>query len=166
MHERDEKFAFVDHLMAEHRRLDHLLLQAAAVLRERDGECARWLTQLAPAIAAVRCELAEHFGAENQGGCLEEAAARCPAVSPDVRRLVCEHDEILERLDELLGRCQTTTEPTKAQVGAIEQELRLIVSEVRRHETQESRVVERGFSVNLQDEDATANDPAAEWTRA
>jgi hypothetical protein len=160
MHERDEKFAFVDHLMAEHRRLDHLLLQAAAVLREQDGECHRWLAQLSPTINAIRCELAEHFGAENQGGCLEEAAARCPAVSSDVRRLVCEHDDLLERLDELLARCQTAM-PTPAQACAIKQELQLLVSEVRRHETAESRVVERGFSVSLEDVDAAANHSAA-----
>jgi hypothetical protein len=166
MHERDEKFAFVDHLVAEHRRLDHLLVQSAAVIRDDAGGAKQWLPRLTATVTALRCELAQHFGAENQGGCLEEAAARCPAVSLDVRRLVCEQDELIERLDEMLGRCQTTTELTTTQVGAIEQELRLIVSEVRRHETQESRVVERGFSVNLLDEDAAANDSAAEWTRA
>jgi iron-sulfur cluster repair protein YtfE (RIC family) len=164
MHLSDEKFAFVEHLVTEHRRLDQLLRQAAAVL-EAAGEAEDCLPRLTSTVAAIRCELAQHFSAEQQGGCLEEAAARCPAVSPDVRRLVTEQDELLERLDEMVVRCQTTIEPGGGKVIAIEQELRLMIRELHRHETQESRIVERGFGVNLCDDEPLARESPTGATR-
>jgi iron-sulfur cluster repair protein YtfE (RIC family) len=166
MHDRDEKFVFVDHLIAEHRRLDQLLRRAVKLARPLDSDAKEWLPRLTAGLAAIRCELAQHFGEEDLGGCLEEAVARCPAIAPDVRRLVDEHEDLIERLDDLVVRCQTASCPTECQTHAIEQELRLIVGELRRHEALESRVVERGFGVNLQDDETPAGDLVAGISRA
>jgi hypothetical protein len=166
MNDRDEKFVFVDHLIAEHRRLDQLIRRAIALVRPLDCHSEQWLPQLTAGLAAIRMELAQHYGEEDRGGCLEEAVARCPAVAPDVQRLICEHEELLERLDDLIASCQTASCPTEGQVQALEQELRLIVRELRRHEAQESRVVERGFGVNLEGDQMPANDGVAGISRA
>jgi iron-sulfur cluster repair protein YtfE (RIC family) len=161
MPDHDEKFVYVEHMIAQHRRLDQLLRRAVSLALPFDAKTEEWLPRLTAGLAAIRCELAQHFGEEDGGGCLEEAMARCPAIAPEVRRLVGEHEELLERLDDLVARCQTASCPTECQVQAIEQELRLVVGELRRHEALECRVVERGFAVSLEDADEAAGDELA-----
>jgi hypothetical protein len=165
MNDRDEKFVYVDHLIAEHRRLDQLLRRAVNLSRPLDANANEWLPRLTAGLAAIRCELAQHFGEEDRGGCLEEAVARCPAIAPEVRRLMAEHEDLIERLDDLVARCQTASCPSECQVQAIEQELRLVVGELRRHEALESRVVQRGFAVSLEDTDQAASDDLAAVVR-
>jgi iron-sulfur cluster repair protein YtfE (RIC family) len=157
MNDRDEKFAFVDYMQAEHRRLEQLLRRTLAALPSwEEADTDGWLPRMTAGLTAIRAELAHHFRTEEQGGCLEEAVARCPQLSPDVEKIEREHDELLEHLDELIARCQTTAAPTAAQARALEQEFRQIVHELKLHEVEENRIMQRGFSVCLEGEELDA----------
>ncbi len=153
MNDRDEKFAFVDHMQAEHRRLEQLMRRTLAALPSwEEADTAEWLPRMTSGLTAIRIELAHHFRTEELGGCLEEAVARCPQLSPEVEKIEREHDKLLQHLDELIARCQTTGTPTPAQAGALEQEFRQIVRELKLHEVEENRVMQRGFGVCLDGE--------------
>jgi hypothetical protein len=146
----DERFAYVDHMLAEHRHLDRLLRRTLAMLPAwEEADNTHWLPRMVSGLAAIRNELAHHFHDEEQGGCLEEAVARCPALSTEARQVERQHDELLEHLDELISRCQTTAPPTPAQARAVDQEFRQIVREVKLHEAQEAHIIQRGFNVCL-----------------
>jgi iron-sulfur cluster repair protein YtfE (RIC family) len=157
-----ERFAYVQHMLAEHRHLDQLLRRTLAVLpawEEADND--QWLPRLAKGLEAIRDELAHHFHDEEQGGCLEEAVARCPPLSAEVRQIERQHDELLEHLNELISRCQTTAAPTFIQAQALDQELRQVVREVKLHEAEETRVLQRGFNVCVNGDAAEQRPTAA-----
>jgi len=150
----DNKFAYVDHMLTEHRRLDQLVRRTISALpswEELDSQ--DWLPRTTNGLVAIRTELAHHFRDEEQGGCLEEAVARCPQLSAQVQKIEGEHEEILTRLNELIDRCQCGRKPTPQQSQAIEQELRQIVRDLRVHEALENRIMQEGFSVCLENED-------------
>jgi hypothetical protein len=102
---------------------------------------------------AIQTELAHHFRDEEQGGCLEEAVARCPPLSADVQKIEAQHDDLLARLSELIDRCQCCGLPTPQQARCLEQELRQIVRELRIHEALENKIMQQGFKVCVEQED-------------
>ena len=146
----DERFAYVNHMVAEHRHLDQLMRRTLAALPAwEEADNAQWLPRMVKGLQAIRNELAHHFHDEEQGGCLEEAVARCPPLSTEARQIERQHDELLEHLDELISRCQTAAAPTPAQARCVDQEFRQIVREVKLHEALENRIMQRGFNVCL-----------------
>jgi hypothetical protein len=142
------RFAYVDHMRAEHRRLEQLLRRTLAALPAwEEADDTQWLPRMVKGLEAIRDELAHHFHDEEEGGCLEEAVARCPALSPEVRQVEREHDDLLAHLDELILRCRSAAAPTPDQARALDQEFRQIVRELKLHEAQEDRIMQRGFNV-------------------
>lgn len=148
------KFAYVEHMLAEHQRLEQLIRRTVgSVPNWEELDAQEWLPKMMSGLVAIRTELAHHFRNEEQGGCLEEAVARCPQLSAEVQRIEGEHGEILARLSDLIDRCQCRTRLTPQKAVAIEQELRQIVHELRVHERAENRIMQQGFSVSLEQED-------------
>ncbi len=158
------KFAYVDHMLSEHRRLDQLIRRTlAAVPSWEELDAADWLPRMRSGLVAIQTELAHHFRDEEQGGCLEEAVARCPQLSAEVQKIAAQHNEILARVSELVDRCQCCGKLTPQQARGLEQELRQIVRELRIHEGLENRIMQQGFSVCLENEDMAeqTREPAA-----
>ncbi len=161
----DGKFGYVDHMVSEHRRLDQLLRRTLATVpswEELDAE--DWLPRVRSGLVAIQTELAHHFRDEEQGGCLEEAVARCPQLSADVQKIEAQHDDLLARLSELIDRCQCCGKVKPQQAHCLEQELRQIVRELRIHEALENRIMQQGFNVCVESEDL-ADRPAVEPVR-
>jgi len=146
-----DKFAYVDHMLSEHQRLEQLIRRTLSALpswEELDSQ--EWLPRMTNGLVAIRTELAHHFRDEEQGGCLEEAVARCPQLSTEVERIEGQHEEILLRLSELVDRCQCAGKLTPQQLFALEQELRQNVRDLQVHEALENRIMQQGFSVCLE----------------
>src|SRR5262245_50052025 len=104
--------AYAAHLLAEHRRLHVMLrLARAAVLQSGGPDRDATAKDVMRVLRQIRDELARHFAQEEAGGCLEEAACRCPSLSTQVRRVEAEHRTLLAELDKLIGRacdCEAT----------------------------------------------------------
>jgi hypothetical protein len=146
----DERFAYVDHMLAEHRRVERLVRRTLAVIPAwEEADQPQWLPLMVQGLTSIRVELAHHFQSEEQGGCLEEAVARCPPLATDVQCVQRQHNELLEHLDELIARCQTTA-ASAAKARAVDQELRHVVRELRLHEAHENRIMQRGFGVCIE----------------
>lgn len=147
---------YVDHLLAEHRRLDHLIRSTLATLPAwDDAESSSWLPAMLAGLTAIRDELAHHFREEEAGGCLEEAVARHPVLSSEVAQTQSEHLRLLLDLDELIARSQRLRTPTIREAHVLDQELRAIVQALHAHEARENHVMERGFSLSLENDDRT-----------
>ena len=146
---------YVDHLLAEHRRLDHLISRTVATLPSwEDTDAATWLPGMIAGLTAIRDELAHHFQEEEAGGCLEEAVAYCPGLSSEVTDIEADHVKLLADVDELIQRARQLTAPTARDAHVLGQELQVVVQELRVHEVQENRIMQRGFGLNLEGDDA------------
>src|SRR6476620_10387949 len=97
MRDYNECQCYVEHLIAEHRRLHRMLRLAQAAIvasgcPDRDATC----TDIVRVLRQVREELQHHFAQEESGGCLDEAVSRCPGLSAEVKRIELEHPQLLE----------------------------------------------------------------------
>jgi hypothetical protein len=120
-----------------------------------------WLTRMHAGLVGIRAELTRHFREEEQGGCLEEAVARCPQLSAEVQRILSQHGDLLSDLEGLIHRCQPGGHPlTAVQMRTLENDVRQLIRAIRTHEARENRVLQRGFSVCLEDEE-TEEDASA-----
>lgn len=134
---------FLVHMRDEHRRLRELLLKIEqnwdAV---KDGDKAA-PQQILGGLRELRTELVHHFAEEEEGGCLEEAACRCPSLSKDVQRVENEHVQLLEELDGVVEQL-----PEKAESLAILQQhakFARFTAKLREHESAENQLLEKAF---------------------
>lgn len=159
-------FGYVDHMRTEHQRLEQLIHRTLAALpswEEMDAQA--WLPRMTEGLVAIRAELAHHFRDEEQGGCLEEAVARCPQLSAEVQRIERQHEDLLQGLSELVDRCQSRGKLSPEQASALAQELRQVVRELRTHEALEDRIMQQGFSVAPPNDDwLESADSSANWS--
>lgn len=87
--------AFVAHLRKEHQHLHQAIQDVLEAEQIQFHEFRKRLVRL-------RDELARHFQEEEEGGCLEEAVARCPALAEEVERLLLDHGKLLQDMDTLI----------------------------------------------------------------
>src|SRR5262245_26988435 len=135
MQSESEERIYVEHLTAEHRRLDQLIHQTLGRLPEGEhSQSADWAAELLAGVWAIREELARHFTEEEAGGCLEEAVAHCPALSAEVSAVEAEHAKLLGDLKELIHRAERLTRPTSRDAQVMHQEIRALANELHLHE--------------------------------
>lgn len=146
--------SYVQHLRAEHRRVRRLLQQTLAALPPwEDADHGHWLPAMLRALKALRAEVATHFQVEEEGGCLEEAVARCPSLSPQVAQVQNEHRGLLTALDALIQRCERIDQPTAHEAHSLRDDLYAVVQRLREHEVMENRILQQAFGVSVEDEE-------------
>jgi hypothetical protein len=143
--------SYVNHLFAEHRRLQHLLRRARTAIgengvRKSHDECAA-------ALAKVRDELRRHFAEEDAGGCLAEAASRCAGLSAEVGTIEAEHPRLLSRLDALVLRTENCDESPECRLELITA-FDDLLHDLRAHEAAENNVLRRGFGSSVAEYEA------------
>src|SRR5688500_4735137 len=107
MRDYEECRPYINHLLAEHRRLHGMIGKARAAIRQMNGpDHDATLQHLAQTLEQVRSELRQHFIEEEQGGCMEEAVSRCPRLADDAKRIRVEHPQILGELNRLIAECK------------------------------------------------------------
>src|SRR5687767_7965906 len=101
----DDCQPFVQHLLAEHRRLHTMLRLARNAIRHSAGPDRDATTaDIIRILRQVRDELSHHFADEEAGGCIEEAVSRCPRISAQASRVQAEHPDLLRQLDALVAQ--------------------------------------------------------------
>ncbi len=136
---------YLEHLRSEHRRLHALLGDARAAVQQFQMQDEKAVTSLLQTLQQIRVELARHFSEEEQGSCLEEALARCPRLSGEVKRVQAEHQVLLENLDCLVARGKIVAE-TQAELKRGFDDL---CNQLYDHEAAESRVLETSFGESV-----------------
>jgi hypothetical protein len=141
----EEHNPYVEHLIAEHRRLHTMLrLARSAILQcggpDRDAtpeDILRVLTQ-------IRSELAHHFAEEEAGGCFEEAVSRCPGLSAQADRLQVEHPELLRQIDALIAQTLDSRKSFESWL-AFERQFDKLCEVLHAHEAAENDLLRRAF---------------------
>jgi hypothetical protein len=140
---------YINHLIAEHRRLHALLRQMRVEMAHSLGPDEQ------PSFVGVRRvltrlheELQQHFAQEEGGGCLDEAVSRCPRLSGEAKRIEAEHPQILAELDRLIARSQTSP-PTFPNQVALQREFDRLCQQLCQHEKAENALLAQGFGVNV-----------------
>jgi ferredoxin len=132
---------YLAHLRTEHRRLHALLGDARAAVQQFQTQDENAVTSLLQTLQQIRRELARHFSEEEQGSCLEEAVARCPRLSDEVKRVQAEHNVLLENVDCLIARGKTVADAQ----AEVQRGFEDLCHQLYAHEAAESRVLETGF---------------------
>jgi hypothetical protein len=103
MRSSDECCCYVEHLIAEHRRLHrNLRLARAAIVASGGPDRDATGADIVRVLRQVRDELEHHF-AQEEGGCLDEAVSHCPSLSAEARRIEAEHPQLLANVDALIA---------------------------------------------------------------
>jgi hypothetical protein len=143
--------AYIKHLFSEHRRLETRVETIRGDLASLSSGLASEADRrdLVLDLQKLHDELAIHFNEEQEGGCLEEAVSRNPNVTEEAARLEGEHEVLLGRLRELMGKVEgaAATPEADADVAAA---FDSFAEELLAHEVAENRIMERGFNIDLE----------------
>lgn len=145
----DECRCYVDHLIAEHRRLHRMLRVARnAIMPQGSASGNVPATDIAKLLGEVREELQHHFAQEEGGGCLEEAVSRCPSLSDEVRRIEAEHPLLLVSIDRLIAQARDSDRSVPGRI-AVAREFDKLCAQLDAHEGAENALLRKGFGVNI-----------------
>jgi iron-sulfur cluster repair protein YtfE (RIC family) len=135
------------HLLAQHRELHDLLVEARAAWAGSAGGPTAAATAR-QRLTALRAYLARHFSQEEQGGYLEESLARMPRLSRAVQDVLTEHPALLAKLDGLLERLAARDIGCEAwrQAG---RDFEAFASHLLAHERNENAVLQEGYNEDL-----------------
>lgn len=144
---------YVDHLLAEHRRLHRMIQQAhAAIVHSGGPDHDASVDDIVRVLRLMREELAHHFVEEEAGGCMDEAVSMCPQLSSEVKRLEAEHAEILAAIDAIIAQALDLDQSIQKRV-AFEHAFDDLCKQLHAHEAAENAVLRQGFGTNLNGED-------------
>ena len=149
MRDNNECGPYINHLIAEHRRLHAMLRVARSRLTNAGGpDCDTTFQDVATTLRRLRRELTHHFAEEEDGGCLDEAVSYCPSLSAAARRIEAEHPELLAEIDRLIAQaldCEHNVQNRIAFGKAFDDLCRNLQS----HERAENDLLRQGFGVNF-----------------
>ena len=111
----EECRAYVVHMIAEHRRLNEAVQTIEQRWRVADIEAAtdETVDDLITSLQQLRDDLRHHFTEEENGGCIEEAVARCPSLSEGAARIEHEHASLLEQLEGIIQQLSQLSVDTR-----------------------------------------------------
>lgn len=146
----DECKAYVDYLLAEHRRLHRLLLHARKVIAGSvDAAEDEWRRGVIKVLRDLRATLQCHFAEEEEGGCLDEAVSFRPSLAGDLKRVEEEHPQLLAEVDRLIAQVADGAS-TPAEHVALAAAFDELCRDLHTHEAAENEILRRGFGVNLE----------------
>lgn len=141
---------YVAHMRLEHRRLNEMVLKIEAKLPKaaQTEPAAVDVSQLLPLLTALRDELASHFNEEERGGCLEEAACRCPSLGQEVTSVLHEHPALVADLERIIAAIGAPSSAARSR--EIHQEFEGFAAALRAHEEAEDHILESGFGAAVE----------------
>jgi hypothetical protein len=150
----DEARCYLNHLLAQHRRL-HLMLRQMreAILESVQPDETPSFAEITRTLKKLREEMAKHFAEEEAGGCLNEAVTRCPALSSEAKRIEGEHPLILQRIDSLIEQAETL-KPIPQNQYAIQRLFDVMYRQLQDHEAAENRLLAQGFGKPIDEDEA------------
>ncbi len=152
MNANEECVAYAGHLQAEHRAMHRRLRDVQAELDRVEATKIdqAMLDRMIGTGQQLVQELTAHFAEEDGGGCLDYAASRVPGLAPEVTALGAEHPTLLAELNRILKTLRGAR-GGELDFADIKQQFHAFVAQMLAHEARESRVVERGFNMPIDD---------------
>lgn len=145
----EECRCYVEHLIAEHRRLHKMLRLARAAILARGGPDRDAIrADVVQVLRQVRDELKHHFDEEEGGGCLDEAVSNSPSLSAEARRIEAEHPQLLNNVDRLIAQALDCDQSVEKHV-ALGREFDELCRRLDAHEAAENILLRKGFGTNV-----------------
>ena len=152
MRDYEECQPYVNHLVAEHRRLHAMLHQARASIMQSGGpDRDASVNDILHALRNIRSELAHHFAEEEAGGCLDEAVCHCPRLAAEAKRVEAEHPELLAEIDRLIAEA-LDSEQSVANRLSMERDFEQLYRQLCAHEAAENAILRQAFGTNVNGE--------------
>ena len=126
-----------------HRMLDDIRLQCDRLAIPSEASAAA--THLKEVVHRLQKFLQHHFQQEEEGGWLEEAAARIPRLSQSLTNLEKEHRELLGQTDRLIAHLEL---PPSELLAAVPR-FAALIDAIKTHEAREEEVLSQGFNEDL-----------------
>jgi len=145
-HESDR--SYINHMLAEHRRLHRMLVFARNTMAADDDA---WLARFIKVLGDIRCELQCHFAEEEQGGCLDQAVSFHPNLSPDMKHVEEEHPQLLAAMDSLLAQAKDSQDVLPDRM-ALRSAFDDLCHALHAHEAAENDILRRVFAVDVNGE--------------
>jgi hypothetical protein len=148
MRDYDDNCPYLQFMEAEHHRVNDMLYRATRMFPNwEEVNVGSWLPRIVQQWRAIRAELDRHFKAEEEGGCLEEAVARRPAIANEVDAIIAEHRDLLAKLDALIARAESLDQPSANAARVLEEQFLDFVKRIRVHEAREDQALQRGLNI-------------------
>lgn len=149
MRDYDECLPYVNHLVAEHRRMHGMLHQArTSILQSGGPDRDASVDDIVSALRHIRSELAHHFGEEEAGGCLDEAVCHCPRLAAEAKRIEAEHPVLLAEIDRLIAEA-LDSEQSVANRISMERDFEHLYRQLCAHEAAENAILRQAFGMNV-----------------
>ena len=148
--------AYLEHLQAEHHRLNCALIEIHHQIVElnRTTQSQEVLAGVRQSLENLLRELRNHFAEEEEGGCLEEAAARCPSLAPRTKDLMDEHPQLAQEMEQLLAITKDRTTNPKA----LRRQFEAFAKGLRAHQCAENRLLQTALGADAADYDMEGNE--------
>jgi len=150
MNANEDCVAYAGHLQAEHRALHRRLRDLQAELNRADTATISqpMLDRMIETGEQLARELTVHFLEEDRDGCLEYAVSRVPALAGEVTALETEHPALLAELRRMVEMLRNARSD-ELDFADVKRQFDAFVVRMLAHETRETRVVEKGFNMSL-----------------
>ena len=147
---------YLQHIQAEHHRLNRVLAEIGRqfAIPSCEASAQAMLRGIREGLEGLLDELRRHFAEEEDGGCLDEAAAHCPSLGPRARDLVHEHPHLDRELEHLIAAMKTGEGDGKEWQYKFE----TFASDLRAHERAENQVLQTAFGGDAADHDVEGNE--------
>ena len=147
---------YVEHLQAEHHRLNCALLEIRHQFAglNRSTQPKNGLGGLVERLEDLLRELRSHFAEEEAGGCIEEAVSRCPSVGPQAKDLMGEHPQLARALEQLLAAMKDR----EGNAEAWQKQFEAFAVDLWAHECAENRLLQTALGGDAADYDAEGNE--------
>ena len=138
--------ALVAQARAQHAALHEMVEHIRALAHSSAaGSTQAALQSLTDQFIRLRSFLERHFTQEEEGGWLEEAVSRIPQLSPQLRELEAEHQQIIVGLSDVVTKLQTASMEDRLQAD-LESRIKLILDQIVGHEEREEEILKRGYN--------------------
>jgi len=155
MRDYNECRCYVEHLIAEHRRLHRMLrLAQAAIVASGGPDRDATAADIVRVLRQVRGELEHHFAQEESGGCLDEVVSRCPGLSVEAKRIELEHPQLLQNVDRLIAQARDCDQSLENRL-ALERGFDDLCRQLDAHEGAENALLRKGFGANVNGDEST-----------
>lgn len=156
MREHDECRSYLEHLIAEHRRIHRMLrLAHQTIIGAHGSDQEAPSAVVARVLQQIREELEHHFAQEEGGGCLHEVVSRCPPLSAEAHRIEAEHPQLLQDVDRLIAQALDTDQSLERRI-ALEVAFDDLCRQLDAHEAAENALLRKGFSIHVESTDSNS----------
>jgi len=141
MTEKDTSDAMVDEALGEHRECMQVVSEVEDCLERHLDRGGQWVDEVLAVLPRLAASLREHFEAEQEGALFRKVPLTHPQYADRLQRLEAEHDQILKRIDKVIGKAEGVDREKMYEVRELNAQVQMVVATIRRHEAEETEIL-------------------------